>query len=41
MSLQLSAQARTPEGQEMMIQNINHSLQSRYPTATLDTEGGQ
>jgi hypothetical protein len=41
MSLQLSAQARSPEGQEAQIENINKSVQSHYPTATLDTEGGQ
>lgn len=40
-SLQLSAQARPAEGQETMMQNIRTSVQNRYPTATLDTEGGQ
>ena len=40
-SLQLSAQARPAEGQETMMQNIKTSVQSHYPTATLDTEGGQ
>lgn len=40
-SLQLSAQARPAEGQEAMMQNIKTSVQSHYPTATLDTEGGQ
>ena len=40
-SLQLSAQARPAEGQETMMQSIKQSVQNRYPTATLDTEGGQ
>lgn len=41
MSLQLSAQSRSPEGQETQMENIIKSVQSHYPTATLDTEGGQ
>ena len=41
MSLQLSAQARSPEGQEAQLTNIKQSVQNHYPTATLDTEGGQ
>jgi hypothetical protein len=41
LTLQLTAQTRAQEGQQTMIQNINQSVQTHYPGATLDTGGGQ
>jgi len=40
-SLQLSAQVQPAEGQQTMLQDINQSVQSHYPTATLDTGASQ
>ena len=41
LSLQLSAQSRGPEDQQTQLQNIQSSVQNRFPGARLPTEAGQ